>query len=133
MINLLKIRRANLLYTFQVGYNFVQLPLGLFSFATTIYYLLVNNIPALKGVFPEFWMFLLTGAIVGGPTCLAIGQWYIQSPLNKASTRTHPYSQKLIPTQFALYESIALILRAEGYTEKAEEIERLVEDSRRQW
>jgi hypothetical protein len=126
-------RRANLLYTFQVGYGFVQLPLGLFSFATTIYYLLVNNVGFLKTLFPEFWMFLVVGGLMGGPTCLLIGQWYILSPLNKASTRTHPFSQFLIPTQFPMYVAVAKLCRAQGLVVEADEIEELVRRSREVW
>lgn len=126
-------RKANLLYTFQVGYGFVQLPLGLFSFATTIYYLLVNNVPFLKEIFPQFWMFLVVGGLVGGPTCLLIGQWYIGSPLNKASTRTHPFSNYLIPTQFPMYVALAKLCRAQGFVAEADEIEALVALSREKW
>lgn len=122
-------RKANLLYLFQVGYGLVQLPLGLFSFATTIYYLLVNNIPFLKEIFPEFWIFLVLGGSVGIPTCLIIGQLYLSSELNKASTRVHPYSQLLIPTQLPMYRAQAKLCREHGLVAEAEEIEALVRKS----
>lgn len=126
-------RRANLLFVFQTGYGFIQLPLGLFSFATTIYYLLVNNVPWLKVIFPEFWIFLIVGGCIGLPTCLLIGQWYIQSPLNKASTRTHPFSTYLIPTQFPSYMAQAAVCRKMGLVDAAVELEKLVEESKKKW
>lgn len=122
-------RKANLLYVFQTGYGLVQLPLGLFSFATTIYYLLVNNIPFLKTIFPDFWLFLLTGGVFGIPFCLLLGQWFIHSELQKASTRVHPYSNLLIPTQMPMYRAMARLVRAEGYVLEAEALEELVRRS----
>jgi hypothetical protein len=126
-------RKANWLFIFQTGYGFIQLPLGLFSFATTIYYLLINNVPQLKVLFPEFWIFLVIGGAIGLPTCLAIGQWYIGSPLNKASTRTHPFSKYLIPTQFPEYQATADLCRIHGLTTQADELDALVAESREKW
>ncbi len=122
-------RKANLLFIFQTGYGFVQLPLGLFSFATTIYYLLVNNVPFLKVWFPEFWIFLVIGGSVGIPACLMVGQLYLGSELNKASTRVHPYSQLLIPTQFPMYRAQAKLCRLHGLEAEAVELEDLVRRS----
>lgn len=126
-------RKANLYYVFHTGYGLVNLPLSLLSFATTIYYLLVNNVGFLKEIFPQFWMFLVVGGLVGVPTCIAVGQWYILSPLNKASTRTHPFSNYLIPTQFPMYVAQARLCRLHGLDAEAEEIEALVALSREKW
>jgi len=109
------------------------LPLGLFSFATTIYYLLVNNVPWLKALFPRFELFLLVGVVFGVPATLIIGQLYIRSELNKASTRTHPYASILMPAQFDLYEGMARLMRANGEAELAGRLEELVRVSREKW
>ena len=126
-------RKANLLFIFQTGYGFIQLPLGLFSFATTIYYLLINNVPFLKTIFPEFWVFLIVGSCIGLPSCLLIGQWYIGSPLNKASTRTNPFSTHLVPTQFIIYQAQANMCRTLGLEADAQALDDLIAESRRRW
>lgn len=126
-------RKANLLYTFQTGYSFVSLPLSLLSFATTIYYLLVNNVKFLKTIFPEFWMFLVVGGLVGFPTVIIIGQLFIKSELNKASTRTHPFSRILVPTQVTEFRFLAKLARREGFIEDADALDRLIEESVKNW
>lgn len=125
--------KANLLYIFQTGYGLVSLPLGLFSFATTIYYLLVNNVAFLKDLFPQFWMFLIIGGLTGFPMIMLLGWVFIKSELNKASTRTHPFSTLLVPTQIPMYQGVSLLCRDRGYTEVADSIDRLVEESVKKW
>ena len=126
-------RKSNLLWYFQTGYGIVNLPLSLLSFATTTYYLMVNNIPALKAIFPRFELFLLLGVIGGVPLTIFVGWLYIRSEFNKASTRTHPFSTLLIPTQIPQYVILAKWARKEGFTAEADELEGLIQRSREKW
>lgn len=125
--------RNNLLYIFQTGYGLVSLPLSLFSFATTIYYLLVNNVAFLKDLFPQFWMFLVVGGLTGFPVIMLLGWIFIKSELNKASTRTHPFSNLLIPTQIPMYRAVSLLSRERGFTDVADSLDALIKESVEKW
>ncbi len=133
MIALKLPRKANLFYIFQTGYGLASYPIGIFTTFTTIYYLAVNNIPFLKEIFPRFEYFLIVGLLLGLPTFLALGQFYLHSDLNKASTRTHPYSSLLVPTQLPMYQAVADLARLHGLVSQADEIDALVQKSRKKW
>lgn len=126
-------KKGDLLHIFQMGYSLANYPLGIFTTLTTIYYLAVNNLPFLKAIFPQFWIFLVVGMVVGIPACLFIGQLYIGSPLNKASTRKNPFSQRLVPTQFSMYQAVSKMARKEGFIAEADELDALIEASRSEW
>jgi uncharacterized membrane-anchored protein YitT (DUF2179 family) len=127
------VRKANLLYIFQTGYGLISLPLNLFSFATTIYYLLINNVPFLKDIFPRYELFILIGFGFGIPFTLFLGWLYIKSELYKASTRTSPFSILLIPTQIPMYQAIAKLCHKEGLEAEATKLEELIKKSKEQW
>jgi hypothetical protein len=124
-------RKHNWYFVFQQGYQLVGLPLNLFVFATTIYYLMVNSIPWLKNIFPEFWIFLVVGGIIGVPTMWVIGAFYIRSELFKGSTKVNPYSYILLKNQIPLYEAIALEVEEKGERGKvlAEQLREMVRQS----
>jgi len=126
-------KKSNILFIFQTGYGLLSLPLSLFSFATTIYYLLINNVPFLKEIFPRFEGFLVLGFIIGVPFTLLVGRIYIKSELNKASTRVHPYSTRLIPAQIPMYRGMANLCRLHGLKAEAAELDALIEKSMEDW
>lgn len=61
---------------FQQGYNLLSFPMSLISFATVIYYLLIDHFAILKVIFPAFTYFILIGAIIFIPLSSGIGWFY---------------------------------------------------------
>lgn len=53
---------------FRTGYGlYFSLFLGILSSAVTVYYLMIESVPALKTIFPSFEIFLIIGGFVGLP------------------------------------------------------------------
>jgi hypothetical protein len=124
-------QKFNWFYIFQQGYAVIALPLNLFSFATTTYYLMVNNVSFLKGIFPQFWGFLIFAFLFGVPSVFIIGILYIRSELYRGSAKVNPYSYLLIGNQIPLYEAIAIDIENKGERGKvvAEQLRKIIEES----
>ena len=64
------------LYYYRIGYGtYLALPVSLFGYASSIYYLAINNIPLLKNIFPRFHEFLLMAFLIIYPMGALVG-WY---------------------------------------------------------
>ena len=124
--------KEHLLFIFQTGYVLVMYPMGMLTTSTTLYYLLINNVPALKQLFPGgFSDFIIYGATLGIPAILCIGQWFIGSALNKAPTQNNPYSKLLMEQQIPFNDALAKLCRVHGLDAEANTLEELIERSRR--
>jgi hypothetical protein len=122
-------RKFNWLYIFQQGYFLIGIPLNLYTFAVTGYYLMVKNIPALYSIFPDFWIFLVVGIALGVPFTLALGIVYVKSELYKGQTKVNPYSYVITPNLIPLYEAVAAMVEREGDAATAERLRRVVGES----
>lgn len=124
--------KNDLLYLFQTGYNLVNLPLSMFSFITTTYYLLITNVPELLAVFPSFWVFLAASGVLGVPAVIVFGVVYVRSELFKAAQRRQPYSYLLVPREIPLNVAVSRLCKMSGLDEEAGVIDELLERSRRE-
>lgn len=61
---------------FSEGLGFLSLPLSILNFVTVIFYLLVENIPFLNWLFPDFLIFALSSLAIFIP--LAIGTGWLR-------------------------------------------------------
>ena len=101
----LKFSRALLrsLFYYRIGYGvYLALPVSLFGYASSIYYLAINNIPFLKGLFPQFHKFLFMAFIIIYPLAALIGWYHFKkSPFFKAEqdilAETNPYTVSKLP------------------------------------
>jgi hypothetical protein len=129
----LKQDKNNALYLFQLGYGLVALPLNLLNFASVIYYLVVANMPQIKAIFPEFWMFLLLGIAVGPLSCVLLGIAYVKSPVFKANydinASANPYSFIILPKDKPMYMAIMKLCEKEGLMDEAKVLREIVENS----
>ena len=119
-------KKESLLFLFQTGYGLITLPITLFSFTTTTYYLLIENIPFLKSIFPEYWIFLVTVIVIGSPVTVFVGFVFAKSILYKASTKYNPYIHLLYPNSIPLYRAVADLCKMNHLQGDAEAIEILI-------
>jgi len=124
-------------YYFRVGYGtYLSLPLTIISFCTTIYYLAIQNIPALKALFPGFLEFAVTLVALVYPVSAAIGWFHFKGgPIFKAEqdiiAESNPYSiDKLTPITIPLWKYfIALGREAKIDKEIVDELEAIIKKS----
>ncbi len=122
--------KSHLLFIFQTGYGLIMYPVGMLTTSTTLYYLLINNVPLLKQFFPGgFSDFIIYGAALGVPAILFTGQWFIKSALNKAPTQNNPYSELLMRQQIPFNDALAKLCRVHGLDSEAQAIEELIKRS----
>lgn len=90
-------------YYFRIGYGtYLTFLLGFATTIVTVYYLAINNIPALKSVFTSFWLFTILSVAVGVPLSV-LGGWlhYKRSQAYSSevdiAVEANPYYFKIIP------------------------------------
>jgi len=120
------VKKENLLFLLREGYGLVALPLNLFSFATTTYYLLVENVPFLKTLFPYFHSYLSVGVLVGLPFLVVLGWLYAKSVLFGVNTRYNPYSYLITPNLVPLYRSVSGLCKLNGLDGDAKTLDDIV-------
>jgi len=90
-------------YYFRIGYGtYLTFIVNVGIFASTIYYLTISNIPALKTVFPHFAIFAVSTIVVGVPLAVIVGWTHLKrSPAWKSeldiSVEANPYNFMLPP------------------------------------
>lgn len=124
------------LFYYRIGYGtYLALPISLFGYASSIYYLAINNIPSLKTLFPRFNEFLIMAFIVIYPLASLIGWYHFKkSPFFKAQqsilAETNPYTVNKLPELnvpiWRLFRSLAV---NEGLDEVVTHIERVIAES----
>jgi hypothetical protein len=124
-------KKENWFYTFQVGYQFLSLPLNAFQLSSTSYYLVVINSLLLSSVFTNYWMFLLFLILTGIPFIWFVGVIFIRSPWYRGQTKLQPYSYLITPNQFELYLTVADLAERGGMNDHAVKLREIVEESKR--
>jgi len=124
------------LFYYRIGYGvYLALPVSLFGYASSIYYLAINNIPVLKGLFPQFHKFLLMAFIIIYPLASLIGWYHFKkSPFFKAEqdilAATNPYTVYKLPELnrpiWKLFRSLA---ENEGLVDVVAHIDRVIAES----
>jgi len=90
-------------FYFRMGYTvYLSFLLGFATTLVTVYYLAINNIPALQVVFPHFWLFVIIAFSVGVPMACFIGWVHMKgSALWKSevdiTVEANPYLYKVYP------------------------------------
>ncbi len=121
---------------FRIGYSHVlHLPFALVGYATTFYYLAIENIPFLKELFPQFRDFILLGLVVLYPLAALIGWIWLKWKLKAfyeaemdINVEANPYaSEKFNPVMRVLAETILEI--AEEHDIDASELKQIIEAS----
>jgi hypothetical protein len=90
-------------YYFRIGYStYLTFLLGFATTIVTVYYLAINNIPALKTIFTSFWLFTILSAAVGVPLSVLGGWLHLKRSQAYSSevdiaVEANPYYFKIIP------------------------------------
>jgi hypothetical protein len=90
-------------YYFRVGYGtYLTFLLGYFSTLVTVYYLAIQNMPALLNLFPRFVPFAVIATLIGGPLSVAVGWIHLKrsglfSSEALVQIESNPYNYKLAP------------------------------------
>jgi hypothetical protein len=90
-------------YYFRIGYGtYLTFLLGFATTIVTVYYLAINNIPALKSVFTSFWLFTILSVAVGVPLSVLAGWFHLKRSQAFSSevdigVEANPYYFKIIP------------------------------------
>jgi hypothetical protein len=90
-------------YYFRIGYGtYLTFLLGFVTTIVTVYYLAINNIPALKVVFTSFTVFGIISIATGVPICIVAGYVHFKRSLAYSSeadiaVEANPYYYKVLP------------------------------------
>ncbi len=123
-------------YYFRIGYStYLSLPIVLLGYASSIYYLAIQNIPLLKTIFPRFHTFIVIVLIILFPMEAFFGWFHFRhSPFFEAEqeivAESNPFTTRKIPRVsipiWNLYKAQVLQL---GLYEEAEMIEEIIKRS----
>lgn len=121
-------------YYFRTGYSiYLSMPFQMVNLCTTVYYLAIQNVPALKTFFPGFLEFALAlivivypaGATTGWLHFKALPFYRVEQAINVES---NPYSQtKLTPVMVPMWKTLIAIAEKEGIDVK--EMRQILESS----
>lgn len=99
------------LYYYRIGYGtYLALPVSIFGYTSSIYYLAIDNIPILKNLFPRFHEFLFMAFLILYPLASFIGWYHFKrSAFFKAErdimAEANPYTvNKLTELSYPLWE-----------------------------
>ena len=90
-------------YYLRIGYGtYLTFLLGFATTIVTVYYLAINNIPALKSVFPSFLLFAITAIAIGVPLSVLAGYTHFKrsraySAEVDIGVEANPYYYKVTP------------------------------------
>jgi len=112
-------------YYFRLGYGtYLTFVIGFVSTVTTVYYLLIKNVPVLLNLFPSFTDFVIIGATLLVPAGVLFGWFHMKRTLAYSSEvdisiEANPYYYKLSPgcaseVQYPAYLSMIKMLKRIG-------------------
>lgn len=133
-----KIFKRGLFYI-QQGYSIASLPFAFLGYASSIYYLAIQNIPFLEGIFPGFADFLVTAGIGLPILCGLVGYCYIKrSWLFKTAmivqTEANPFTTKITtPVNIPAWQFQALLARKYGWNDVADALELVINNTKKQF
>lgn len=102
-------------YYFRLGYStYLTFLLGYVSTLVTVYYLAVQNMPALLDIFPHFVTFAILASAVGAPLAVGLGWIHLKrsnlfSSEVDITTEANPYMYKLPPGATKVSWQITLV------------------------
>lgn len=93
----------NLFYYFRQGYTmYLVLVVGIVNVLTSTYFLVIENVPAIKSIIPSFWIYMLLCFVIGLPMITLFG-WIHFKKAGTYSVETsilsenNPYNYKWLP------------------------------------
>lgn len=123
-------------YYFRIAYaTYLGLLLGVISFLTTTYYLAIQNIPFLKGVFPGFIEFSIVTFFIVTPFGIGLGWWHLKhSPFYRSEqeigVEANPYlNKKLSPVTIPSNILFEALLRERGMIKEADALRDMINNS----
>lgn len=123
------------LYYIRQGYGLASLPLVFFGYASSIYYLAIENVPFLHRFFPSFSSFLLLAGTTLPIGCGFLGYFYMKRSwffreAAEISTEANPYSTiKVAPVMVPIYKLWYEFAVKEGYTDIANKMRVIIANS----
>ena len=122
------------LFYMRQGYSLAALPFALLGYASSIYYLAIQNIPFLNRLFPHFSDFLLLAGITLPFACVFIGWVYMKRSFffktaQKVLVEANPYSvRKITPVNIPFWEVISKLAKLHGID--TSKIDKILEESK---
>jgi len=119
----------------QKGYGIASLPFAFLGYATSIYYLAIQNIPFLKAVFPQFRSFLAVAVITIPALCMLIGYAYMKRSwlfrtAREIQIEADPYAtEKIPPVNLPMYYVLCELAKKQGID--TSKVEKIIERSRK--
>jgi len=134
-MNNLKRAGKRALYYIRQGYSLASLPFVFVGYASSIYYLAIENIPFLHNVFPRFSTFLL---IAGGTLpifCGLIGYIYMKRSwlfreASKIQMESNPYtSEKVTNVMLPAFKVFRETARSQGLFDVVHQLDQIIKKS----
>ena len=131
MANFKRVGKRLLFYILQ-GYHLATLPFVFLGYTTSIYYLAIENIPALHSLFPRFTDFIAVAGLTIPLFCGLVGYVYMKrSWLFKASmevqTESNPYTTvKTTPVNIPSMKLFRRIAKEKGYDDIVAEYDKIL-------
>lgn len=115
---LTKIIKRSLTYIRQ-GYSLASLPFTFVAYTSSIYYLMIVNVPVLHAYFPSFRNFILISGVLfliwGLIGYAYLKKTWLYRTFSEIMTESNPYtSQKITPVQIPQWEAIATLCQQQG-------------------
>lgn len=122
-------------YYFRTGWaTYFAFILAAINTLTVTYYLAIDNLPALKEIFPSFLSYLLTAVIIGVPVLTMLGYYHFKKGTFKAEadivTEQNPHFNRLlrnteafIPVYLEMLELLVKLSKSEKLSD--DEIKRI--------
>jgi len=125
------------LFYYRIGYGtYLALPVSLFGYASSIYYLAINNIPALRSLFPRFHEFLFLSFIMIYPFASIIGWYHIKKGSFFKAERdimaeANPYTVNKLPElNVPIWSLFRALAKREGLDGVVVHIDNVIAESR---
>jgi len=134
-MNSLKRVAKRALYYIRQGYSLASLPFVFLGYASSIYYLAIENIPFLHSIFPRFSSFLIIAGVTLPILCGLIGYTYMKRSwlfrvASEIQTESNPYTTvKIAPVSLPLYKLLREIAIKEGYLDIATQLDQIIKKS----
>ncbi len=114
----LALKRA--LHYYRAGYGLTGIPFAVAGYASSIYFLAIQNIPFLLRLFPTFRDFVVVGIITLPIFCITVGYLYVKRSVMytesiEVSLEANPYNWvKVAPMTAVVWEKFIELLDKEG-------------------
>jgi len=123
------------LFYIRRGYSLASLPFVFLGYASSIYYLAIENIPFLHRIFPSFSSFLILAGVTLPILCGLIGYTYMKRSwlfrvASEIQIESNPYTtEKIAPVSLPIYKLFKKIALKEGHFEIANQIDQIINKS----